>query len=974
MLKPDFQYYFRHSSVAQWLVDIQLLYQLLLQMELTDAVQLESALDNNGALYARLREKLTVVDVNQTALQLHRCKDVAEIAEHVRHRLTDDELRHLSIAVLGMSDERSRYVYQTEVRFGDAHKVLLISCELPPLRDMVRGMHVCVMDITSLSDVEHELHERGQFLSAVLQAVPDILMVYDFQRQATIFQNIDLIKRLGYSDQDMADTGNRLLAYIIHPDDGLDRASLKAIYDTLASGSIYEVTIRLQHNNGDWRHYYFRSAALDKDEKGRVQSAVVIARDITDVLKTRHILSSQQQRYQLLADNFTDVILTTDTELKINYVSPSIQHCLGYEAETFIAMERPLALLGLSPEYRRLADKLDALPTRNDDDVHELDELLELEAKKADGTLLPVEVSISVLRDGYELLEGFLIIVRDISQRLKQEAADRLAAKVFANSLEGIYITDTNGVIAQANQAFYAITGFTEADVIGKKPSQLSSGWRDKNFRKDIKPILRSTGSWSGELMSRRASGEAFLIWMSICEVRDSRNQLVGMITSFRDITEAKSSEENIRKLAYYDPLTDLPNRQLLADRLSQALQRANRNRHYVALLFLDLDGFKDVNDTHGHAVGDILLKQVADRLKGCIRSDDTVARMGGDEFTIVLGALGDKDKAEKAAVQVSKKTIKKLNEAFVIQEKEIYIGTSIGIALYPDDAYTDELLVKAADTAMYHAKSAGKNGYQFYTEDMYRRTQKRLQTEKDIAAALHNNEFLLVFQPKLQVSDHRVCGFEALMRWQHPQQGLLTPNNFIRALDEVGMGSTVGEWVIDEACRHLAQSDLCSVSVNIFSKQYRDGDLVESVAASLQKHAIAPERLVLEISEHLVMADTGYAYAIISELKVLGVRIALDDFASGMLSIPYLARLPVDEVKIDRQFIEYIDKGAAQWQLVGSMIALAKSLGLVVTAEGIERKQQLKLLEKAGCDRVQGFLFSKPAFLHELDAYLAKQ
>jgi diguanylate cyclase (GGDEF)-like protein/PAS domain S-box-containing protein len=566
------------------------------------------------------------------------------------------------------------------------------------------------------------------------------------------------------------------------------------------------------------------------------------------------------------------------------------------------------------------------------------------------------------------------LYVRDVTERRKIDADQRLAAKVFENSTEAIYITNQQGDIVQVNKAFADITGYKRDDVIGKKPSQLGSGWHEINFAMDIKPVLDTEGQWAGELMSRRASGEAFLVWMSISNVLDSHGELLGLITSFRDITEAKSSEESIRKLAYYDPLTDLPNRMLFHDRLLQALQRANRNRHYIAILFMDLDGFKGVNDVLGHAVGDRLLTEAAKRLKDCIRSDDTVARVGGDEFTVILNALVNKDAAESASAQVARKIIELLNTPFVIDDNSVQIGVSIGIALYPDDAIDEEALIKLADTAMYHAKEAGKNNFQFYTKDMHQRAEQLQVAETDLRNALLGDELVLAFQPKLKALDQSLYGFEALLRWQHPQKGLLMPSGFMRALDDLSLSSKIGEWVINEACKQLqhwrAQGHPdCSVSVNIFAHHYHDPDFVKSIDAALQKYQVPAHLLTIEITEALIMDDLGFAFGLLSDLKAIGVRIAVDDFATGTISIASLNRLPIDEIKIDRQFIRHIETDPQQLQLVKAIINIANTFGFDVVAEGVENQAQLQTLLSADCPKVQGYLFYRPMFNADLDA-----
>ena len=484
------------------------------------------------------------------------------------------------------------------------------------------------------------------------------------------------------------------------------------------------------------------------------------------------------------------------------------------------------------------------------------------------------------------------------------EANQHLASKVFENSLDGIYLTDQAGCILQVNKAFCAITGYSQESVIGKKPSSMGAGWHDVNFGSDIQPALKAKGQWQGELLCRRAKGEAFLAWMMISVIYDDNQQFQGLITTFRDITEAKNDEENIRKLAYYDPLTHLPNRSLFHDRLLQALNGANRHRHYVAILFLDLDGFKAINDTLGHAVGDRLLTESARRLQSCIRSDDTIARMGGDEFTLLIQALADRSSAESAASHIANKIITSLNREFLIDGQSISIGVSIGIALYPDDGLSSNDLIKQADAAMYYAKKAGKNNYQFFTDDKHQRATAREDTEKHIINALEKNEFMLDFQPKFDARDMQLKGFEALLRWNHPQRGRLMPRVFMRAIEDLSLGSKVGRWVITQACEQVKEwqnSDVSphNIAINIFSKHYRSGSVASDVEQALAQSGIKPELLTLEFSETLITEDVGFSYAVLKDLHKLGVRVSIDDFATGMMSLPLLNTLPIDELKI---------------------------------------------------------------------------
>ncbi len=966
---------FHHSAIAQWIMDPRPIHHYLKNHHIETPLQLNDAIEINPVVVSELRGLFTIVDANASAAKMYKMESVDRFKVGIIANASDSEIVQAAYAILSIGEESQRQTYQTDIVFAEEDKKnLWVSCEIPSLTTMDEGMFISVLDITLLKQAEKESEEREQFLATILRAVPDILMVFDFKRREPIFQNVDITKLLGYTDQDLEDTKGHILSYIAHPEDVINGESLKAMYTRLAAGDIYETTLRLQHNNGEWHHFYFRSAALDKDEKGNIQNTVVVARDITEVLKAQQILTEQQRRYQLLADNFSDVIITTDTLFRINYVSPSVVDLLGYTPEEFVKNPNAISRLGLDGYVERLARALADSVFRVDIESEDFNEVLEAEAISASGEVIAVELKVSILRDEHHLLEGMLIIVRDITERRRVDADQRLAAKVFENSTEAIYITNQQGDIVQVNKAFGEITGYKRNDVIGKKPSQLGSGWHEINFAMDIKPVLDAEGQWAGELMSRRASGEAFLVWMSISNVLDARGVLLGLITSFRDITEAKSSEESIRKLAYYDPLTDLPNRMLFHDRLLQALQRANRNRHYIAILFMDLDGFKGVNDVLGHAVGDRLLTEAAKRLKECIRSDDTVARVGGDEFTVILNALVNKEAAESAAAQVARKIIDLLNMPFVLDENNVQIGVSIGIALYPDDAINEDDLIKLADTAMYHAKEAGKNNFQFYTQDMHQRAEQLQVAETDLRKALLGDELVLAFQPKMKAHDQSLYGFEALLRWQHPQKGLLMPSGFMRTLDDLSLSAKIGEWVINEACKQWVHWRTqghaeCSVSVNIFAYHYRDPNFVTFIAQTLKQHDVPPKLLTIEITEALIMDDLGFAFAVLSDLKAIGVRIAVDDFATGTISLSSLSRLPIDEVKIDRQFIHHIETDNQQLQVVKGIINIANTFGFDVVAEGVENEEQLQTLLSADCPKVQGYLFYRPLFNADLEA-----
>lgn len=563
--------------------------------------------------------------------------------------------------------------------------------------------------------------------------------------------------------------------------------------------------------------------------------------------------------------------------------------------------------------------------------------------------------------------EHCVLLLREVTDQQRIERELRLIAKVFDNSLDGIIITNAEGRIVQVNRAFSSITGYTEAEALGRKPSFLRSGLHEGLLFERIRPRLVAGGHWQGELINRRADGSLFPAWVSISGVCDTAPELIGLITTFRDLTQTRSSEERIRLLAYYDTLTDLPNRALFQDRLDQELQRAMRSSSLVALLFLDLDGFKAINDSMGHGVGDQLLKEVAQRLLNCVRGSDTVARMGGDEFTILLSDLATPDKAESAAGSVAAKVRARLAEPFRLQGREVFVSTSIGIALYPRDGDVASSLLRHADTAMYQAKEQGKNTWRFYDPAMSIRSMERMDLQNAMHRAVRDEQFCLLFQPLVRLSDQRVVGAECLLRWGHPDRGTISPADFVPIAEESGLIVPLGHWVLEEACQQFARwrrrgLQLERIAVNLSARQFADADLMSVIVQSLERAGMSPHSLELELTESILMDDIDYALGLLRDLKAMGVRIAIDDFGTGYSSLSYLRQLPLDCLKIDRSFVEELADQSGNHGIARAIVALARSLGLEVLAEGVEEQREYLALRQLGCDLAQGYWFGTPA------------
>lgn len=563
----------------------------------------------------------------------------------------------------------------------------------------------------------------------------------------------------------------------------------------------------------------------------------------------------------------------------------------------------------------------------------------------------------------------------DLEQRVRERTAElRLAASVFENTSEGVMVTDDKGVIVSVNPAFTEITGYSAAEAMGQRPSLLKSDHHDAVFYQRLWASVTDTGSWQGEIWNRRKGGEAFLEWLTINRIPEDDGTPAAFVAVFNDITELRRSDERIRHLAFHDALTGLPNRALIQDRLQHAIERSHREEIRLAVMFLDLDRFKGINDTLGHDVGDLLLQEVAARLKKGLRSMDTVARMGGDEFVVLLE---DIETANHCA-DIAANLIESVQRPMQLQGNDIQIGTSVGIALCPEDGRDAMELMKHADTAMYAAKSAGRNTYRFFRSEMTEGAARRHQLEMELRHAIPNGELELHYQPKIKLGNGSYAGVEALVRWRHPRLGLVPPGDFIPVAEETGLIIELGDWVLERVCAQSAAwhgRDLqCGIALNVSAKQLQRGDLADRVIALTRRYDVRPACLQIELTESVLMADPDLAIGQLRYLRELGVTIAVDDFGTGYSSLAYLRRLPIDVLKIDRSFVMDADRDEEDAQVVRTIIALGRSLKLAVVAEGVETEAQANLLRDAGCDLAQGYLYARPLPAAELESWLAQQ
>lgn len=675
-----------------------------------------------------------------------------------------------------------------------------------------------------------------------------------------------------------------------------------------------------------------------------------------ELQNARAALEESHNRYLNLFEFAPVGYLTITLEGKIVEVNLTAAGLLGVDRSKLI--NHPFTEL-ISPQDRDRCYLLLKNILKHEEE-HKITELM---LKRGDG-FFPARLDcLLVMADDQTPL--LRVTLTDITESKRIEEELRIAAVAFEVQ-EGIMITNADNVILRVNRAFTDITGYNAEELIGQTPRMLKSGYHDANFYAEMWECIHRNGYWQGEIWDQRKNGEIYPKWLTITAVKNNAGNVTHYVGSHTDISERKASEEEIKLLAYYDPLTALPNRRLLLDRLQQALAASARSRKYGALLFIDLDNFKSLNDHLGHDMGDILLQQVAQRLIDCVREGDTVSRQGGDEFVIMLEELSEN--VEEAAVKakaIGEKIIASLNQAYRLVNHEYRSTPSVGITLFINHRHEINTLLKRADIAMYGAKAAGRNTLRFFDQDMQKAVTARAALEADLRFALGKNQFKLYFQRQAR-HDGQTVGAEMLLRWQHPKRGLILPHEFVPLAEEIGLILAIGQWVLEAAGAQLKRwenhertRDL-QLAVNVSARQFHQPDFAEQVRAMLKKSEAKAERLKLEFAESLIFGEFDDTIDKIKILKEIGVGFSIDDFGTGYSSLKCLAQLPFDQLKIDQSFVHNIGVKPTDTVIVQTIIGMAGSLGMDIIAEGVETQRQREFLERHGCRVYQGNLIGK--------------
>jgi diguanylate cyclase (GGDEF)-like protein/PAS domain S-box-containing protein len=819
--------------------------------------------------------------------------------------------------------------------------------------DGEKYLYASSRDVTERKRYEAAILAAQNQLKAVFDAIPDLLFelgldgrYYDYHSPHTELLAAPPEVFLG-----------KTVAEILPP--GASEVVMAALQEAHETGWSSGRQFELPLPQG--KLWFELSVSRKATAAGEEPRFIVLSRDITGRKHAEQVLL----QHKIVIDTAQDGFWVVDEWGYLREVNEAYARMTGYSVEELVGMHISQLEAKEQPEEVRahigwiVAQGHDRFETRH---------------RRKDGREIDIEVSVTYMPES----RRFFVFCHDITRRKQAEQDLRVAATAFETH-DAIMITGADANIIRVNQAFTDITGYRADEVLGKNPRIMSSGRQDRNFYIEMWQQLLHTGSWAGEVWDRRKSGQIYPKWLTITAVKDEHGEITHYVGIFSDITARKHAEEEIRNLAFYDALTKLPNRRLFLDRFRAALPASARHRNYGAVLFIDMDKFKQLNDTLGHDYGDLMLIEVAHRIKSCVREMDTVARLGGDEFVVLIEEVSkNMEEASHKVGLVAEKIRGTLSQPYQLKDHEHHSSPSIGISLYRGNENPVEELLRHADMAMYQAKDAGRNAVRFFDPVMQENVAAHAALEHDLRNALAMNQLQLYYQMQVDGSQQPI-GAEALLRWVHPLRGVVGPADFIPVAEESTLILDIGQWVLDEACRQLALWDGhekvrdLSLAVNVSAKQFALPDFVERVDEALRKYGVAPSRLKLELTESMVLGDLAGTVAKMLKLRELGVRLSMDDFGTGYSSLSYLKCLPLDQLKIDQSFVRGIVTDSNDALLVQTIIDLAQNFRLNVIAEGVENEAQLAFLKQHRCMAYQGYLFSRPVPVEEFEAMLER-
>ncbi len=834
-------------------------------------------------------------------------------------------------------------------RHGQWHLIAWHNAILRDTSGIASGMLSSGQNITRQRQMENDLRDSERTLRTIFDQAGVGVALIDTRTGRFLRTNPKYTSLLGYTQEEFC---QKTTYDVTHPD---DRAQDRQSTDKMLRGEIQQCSLetRYRHKDGSLIWAALTASSIESGTDGH-RHHIAVMQDITERKVSEQRLRQAEWEWTQAMDQFDDTFYLIDLNhclIRANHafyrtINTTPEKCVGHPINTLLCPN------GASfPCPTTLAHN------------HKQEITLVLETGDPQNpTNGPIEASLKLVHDHQNNPTGMLVALRDLSNTRHIQERLRLAGIVFDNTNEGIMVVDAQCKIIEINKAFTDLLGYGRHEVIGRNPDILKSCHHNDAFYQSMLDTLKQTGQWRGEIWHQTKDKSLFPEWQTITQINDEYGNLAQYVAVFSDISMIKQSQEKFAHLAHHDPLTQLPNRLLLTERLEQAIAQAARHQTKFALMFLDVDNFKHINDSLGHPVGDQLLRVIARKLNGALRDEDTVARVSGDEFVILLNGIDD---PYQAAV-VAEKLTSSVALPCQLDQHEIAVTSSVGICLYPDDGNTPATLLRNADAAMYHAKEAGRNTFRFYTERLTQNAFERVMLENNLRQAIKKQELRLVYQPQIDLATGLCIGVEALLRWEHAQQGMISPARFIPMAEDSGLIHIIGDWVLRTACQQGVQwlrqgLNIGRIAVNIAGPQLQRGNLVKEVKAVLDETGFPPEHLELEVTEGFIMKQAESAIGYLIQLREMGVTLAIDDFGTGYSSLSYLTKLPVHKLKIDQSFVRDIPFKESDIAIASAVIAMGNSLGMTVIAEGVETPEQAEFLKQRHCEEAQGYLYSKP-------------
>jgi diguanylate cyclase (GGDEF)-like protein/PAS domain S-box-containing protein len=915
-----------------------------------------------------IHEPIRIINANSAAIELFHAQNQQHLI-HAFPQLMSHQASSLQQNIQQTIDE-GRSWSEFELKLTDfLGKELVLWVNISLYASSEKHALITFIDITERVKATAELYQREQFWAKIMDQIVDMVYVLSLDDKLVPkveYCNSSINQLFGLPEPTSTLITQANLKF--HPDDHKKILELLKKTRHLSVDETAIETCRVKDRNGYWRIIRFTNSPFDFDSSGLVCRYISSVRDVTEEEEQQLILVENERRYRLLAENVIDVIWSVNSKLEFTFISSSIYSMLGYKPDEIyrgaitgvfnrgdlIKINKRIQIAlknSLNPKYQ------------NSDTIFKID----MKAACKNGQQLIIEVQANYLWDENNSLEGIFGIVRDVTKAREIERELILAGQVFDNSTEAILVTDNKGHVINANPAFFEASQLTLSEIRGLRPDDIiNTKFHGSDFYSGVGQGIVQDSYWQGEVHYLRKNGEERVSWTGVSATRNRSGKVQNLIFIISDITERKVIERRIHKLAYFDPLTGLPNRSQMYERLDKMVTAARDNNTHIAVLFLDLDRFKPINDSMGHPAGDMVLKEVADRLRNCIKKQDLVSRMSGDEFTIALSDQKSSDSAANTAVKVGERILHALQQPFFVEQKELFLTGSIGIAIFPNDGKTVTELLKNSDMAMYHAKDGGRNNVQFFDEQMNKKAVELLEMENDLRYAIERGELELYYQPQYGTANCSMHGVEALLRWHHKTRGMIPPSYFIPIIEDTGLIIPIGEWVLRQACNDMAQWQkdnigVNRIAINVSARQFKQPGFIDLVQEVIADSTIDPRQLELELTESILIDDLDHTLDILTRLRAMGVRMAIDDFGTGYSSLNYLKQFPVDTLKIDQSFIQNLPHNNDDAQITRTIISMAHNLGLGVIAEGVETKEQLEFLQQVECEEVQGFYFSKP-------------